>query len=216
MRSVSACVDGSVQVPVCPDRPATNGRVAGTAPRVDRKRGPIANRESRTVASIVNELLYAALRDYRSGWIPNEHLPLFNDRATRVLDFAAVEAESLGHNYLGTEHLLLGLLREDEGAAARYLLSRGLDLDHVRDAVVKVIGRRTSATPGELVPRARRALALAVDEVQRLGHGRVGTEHILQGIAREGQGVAAGILDRLGIDLEQLRQRKLTALSQID
>ena len=86
------------------------------------------------------------------------------------------------------------------------------------ETVERHIGRGQTPVSQELewVPRARRALALAVDEVRRLGHGRVYTEHILLGLAREGQGVAAGILDRLGIDLEQLQQRKLTALSQLD
>jgi len=178
----------------------------------------IAARESRTVTSTVSELLYSALQDYRPSWIPNEQLTLFNDRAKHVLDLAKEEADGFSHHYIGTEHLLLGLLREDEGAAGRFLRSRGVDLETVRDAVVHHIGRGTTPTAGEieLVPRARRVLALAVDEVRRLGHGRVGTEHLLQGLAREGQGVAAGILDRLGIDLEQLRHRRLTALSQVD
>ena len=178
----------------------------------------IAARESRTVASVVNELLYIALRDYRPSWIPKEHLALFNARAKHVLELAKAEAEGFSHNYIGTEHLLLGLLREDEGAAARFLRSRGVDLEQVRGAVVQHIGRGTSPVTGEIefVPRARRVLALTVDEMRRLGHLQVGTEHILQGLAREGQAVAAGILDRLGIDLDQLRQRKLTTLSQGD
>jgi ATP-dependent Clp protease ATP-binding subunit ClpC len=178
----------------------------------------IAARESRTVASVVNELLNSALGGYRSSWIPNEHLQLLNDRAKRVLTHAEEEARSFGHNYLGTEHLLLGLLREEQGAAVTYLNGRGVDLDKVREQVVRLIGRGTAppATELELVPRARRVLALAVDEARRHGHLRVGTEHILLGLALEGHGVGAGILDRLGVDLEQLRQRRLTGLSQMD
>ncbi|TMF01600.1 MAG: hypothetical protein E6I52_11090 [Chloroflexi bacterium] len=135
-----------------------------------------------------------------------------------IAKLATEEAHRWGHSYVGTEHLLLGLLADGEGAAARYLHDRGVQLDEVRKTVERHIGRGQTPVSQELewVPRARRALALAVDEVRRLGHGRVGTEHILLGLAREGQVVAAGILDRLGIDLEQLQQRKLTALSQLD
>jgi ATP-dependent Clp protease ATP-binding subunit ClpC len=178
----------------------------------------IAVRESRTVASVAGELLLTALQDYRPSWCPRDHLPLLNDRARHVLELATDEAHGFGHNYVGTEHLLLGLLVEEEGAASRYLVDRGVELDDVRRTIERHIGRGETAASQELelVPRARRALALAVDEVRRLGHGRVGTEHILLGLAREGQGVAAGILDRVGIDIEQLRQRKLTALSQLD
>ena len=178
----------------------------------------IAVNESRTVASVAGELLFSALQDYRPSWSPKDHLPLLNDRARRVLELATEEAHRWGHSYVGTEHLLLGLLADGEGAAARYLHGRGVQLDEVRETVERHIGRGQTPASQELewVPRARRALALAVDEVRRLGHGRVGTEHILLGLAREGQGVAAGILDRLGIDLEQLQQRKLTALSQLD
>jgi len=178
----------------------------------------IAVNESRTIASVAGELLFSALQDYRPSWSPRDHLPLLNDRARHVLELATEEAHRWGHSYVGTEHLLLGLLADGEGAAARYLHDRGVQLDEVRKTVERHIGRGQTPVSQELewVPRARRALALAVDEVRRLGHGRVGTEHILLGLAREGQGVAAGILDRLGIDLEQLQQRKLTALSQLD
>lgn len=178
----------------------------------------IATRESRTVANLVNELLYSALSEYRSSWIPSEHLQLFNDRAKHVLELAQEEARGFAHSYIGTEHLLLGLLREEEGAAAAYLTGRGVTLDLVREQVQRIIGRGAAveSLDFELVPRARRVLALAVDRVQRLGHQRVGTEHILLGLALEGQGIGAGILDRLGVDVEQLRQRRLTALSQVD
>jgi hypothetical protein len=178
----------------------------------------IADRESRTVASVVSELLYTAIGQYRPSWLPREHLQIFNDRARNVLDLAKEEAHSFGHNYIGTEHLLLGLLRESEGAAASYLTGRGVEIDKVRDAVLKMIGRGQAPESSEieLVPRARRVLALAVEEVRRQQHGRVGTEHILLALALEGQGVGAGILDRLGVDVEQLRQRRLTSLSQVD
>ncbi len=178
----------------------------------------VAARESRTIASVVNELLYTALRDYRPTWVPSEHLQVFNDRARHVLDLAREEAHGFNHHYIGTEHLLLGLLREGEGGAARFLASRGVDLAKVREAIAYHVKRGETPAPGdiELVPRARRALALAVAEARSFDHAHVGTEHILLGLAREGQGVAAGILERLGLDLDQLRQRKLTMLSQVD
>ena len=178
----------------------------------------IAVRESRTVASVANELLYQALSTYRSGWIPSEHLQLLNDHSKHVLDLAKEEAHGLGHNYLGTEHLLLALLRDADGAAARYLAERGVGLDQVRDQVIALIGRGSGADSAdvEMTPRTRRVMALAVDHVQRHGHVRVGTEHLLLGLALEGQGVAAGILERLGLDLEQLGQRRLTTLSQLE
>ena len=178
----------------------------------------IAARESRTVASVVNELLYQALSTYRSGWIPSEHLKLLNGRATHVLELAKEEALALGHDYIGTEHLLLGLLREDDAGAARYLAGHGIEPDKVRDQVIALIGRGNGSESSdiEMSPRTRRVMAIAVDHVQRHGHVRVGTDHLLMGLALEGQGVAAGILERFGIDLEQLGQRRITTLSQLE
>jgi ATP-dependent Clp protease ATP-binding subunit ClpC len=176
----------------------------------------IASREARTVASVVAELLLYALPTYRPAWIPDEHLPLLNARAKRALDLAAEEARGFNHSYFGTEHLLLGLLRDEQCAAARFLKSRGVEIDAVRTAVLRHVGRGDKPMAGELqtAPRARRSLALAVDEARSRGHERVGTEHLLLGIAREGQGIAAGILERLGVDLDQLRRRSLTGLSE--
>jgi hypothetical protein len=177
----------------------------------------IAARESRTVASVANELLFSGLRTYRPSWMPKEHLQLFNNRAKHVLELAKEEANSFDHNYIGTEHLLLGLLREEEGAAAQFLESQGIKIEQVREGVLRHIGRGEPYS-GEidLTPRARRMLALAVEEAHNLDHGRVGTEHILLGLAREGHGIAAGILERLGLDIEELRQRKPSLLSQLD
>jgi ATP-dependent Clp protease ATP-binding subunit ClpC len=178
----------------------------------------VAARESRTVASVVSELLHFALREQRPAWIPDEHLRLFNDRARRALALAREEARDFDHSYLGTEHLLLGLLREDEGAAARFLTGQGVEIETVRDALVRIVGRGDKPASGdpEYAPRARRVLALAVDEARRLGHAQVGTAHVLLGVAREGRGIAAGILERLGLDLEQLRQRGLPGASEVD
>jgi hypothetical protein len=181
--------DTEVQVPSSKDR-----RRLEVPAYLHEQLRKIAARESRTVASVASELLYFAVRDHRSGWIPNEHLQLFNGRARHVLDLAKEEALSFDHTYLGTEHLLLGLLREDQASAAQYLASRGIELDKVRDAVLHHIGRGDKPVSGELdyTPRTRRVLALTVDGAQSLGHDRIGTEHILLGLAREGQGIAAG------------------------
>jgi hypothetical protein len=120
----------------------------------------------------------------------------FTDRARRVLDQAQDEAHRLNHNYIGTEHLLLGLVHEREGVAARVLTERGVDLGQVRSAVERIIGRaeRPPAGPIGLTPRAKRALELAVDEAGRLEHDYVGTEHLLLGLVREGEGVAVDVL----------------------
>jgi ATP-dependent Clp protease ATP-binding subunit ClpC len=205
--------DTEVQVPSSKDR-----RRLEVPAYLHEQLQQIAARESRTVASVASELLHFALRDHRPRWIPNEHLKLFNGRARHVLDLAKEEALSFDHNYIGTEHLLLGLLREDQGSAAQYLTSQGVELEKVREAVLHHIGRGDKPASGEIeyTPRTRRALALAVDGAHSLGHDRIGTEHILLGLAREGQGVAAGVLERMGIDLEELRQRKLPVLSQLD
>jgi hypothetical protein len=205
--------DTEVQVPSSKDR-----RRLEVPAYLHEQLSKIAAKESRTVASVASELLYYAVRDHRSGWIPNDHLQLFNRRARHVLDLAMEEALSFDHNYLGTEHLLLGLLREDQGSAAQYLASRGIELDKVREAVLHHIGRgdKAASDQPEYTPRTRRALALTVEGAQTLGHDRIGTEHILLGLVREGTGIAAGILERAGIDLEELRQRKLPLLSQLD
>jgi len=205
--------DAEVQVPSSKDR-----RRLEVPAYLHEQLRQIALRESRTVASVASELLYVAVRDHRSGWIPNDHLQLLNGRARRVLDLAKEEALGFDHNYLGTEHLLLGLVREEEGSAGRYLASRGIALEKVRDAVMHHIGGGDAAAAGEpeYTPRTRRALALTVEAARGLGHDRIGTEHVLLGLAREGQGIAAGILERMGVDLDELRQRKLSLLSQLD
>jgi ATP-dependent Clp protease ATP-binding subunit ClpA len=178
----------------------------------------IAASESRTVASVATELLHFALDDRRATWMPDHHLPLLNERARHVLDLAQDEARDHRHNYLGTEHLLLGLLREDQGAAASFLSGRGIRLDPVRSLVARIVGRgreRESLTV-ELTPRGRRVLALAVEQAQAHGHERVGTEHILLGLALEAKGLAMTILTHLGLDAEQIRQRDPASLSQDD
>jgi ATP-dependent Clp protease ATP-binding subunit ClpC len=140
----------------------------------------------------------------------------FSERARRVLTAAQEEAQHLNHNYIGTEHILLGLIREEEGVAAKVLMSMGVTLSKVRSAVEYIIGRGEKATTGEigLTPRAKRVIELAIDEARRLGHNYIGTEHLLLGLLHEGEGVAAGVLESFGITLEQARSEVVRIQSQ--
>src|SRR6266700_6645280 len=126
----------------------------------------------------------------------------FNDRAKRVLALAQDEAIRFNHNYIGTEHLLLGLVREGEGVAARVLDSLGVALSKVRTAVEFIIGRGDQTTsPSEITlsPRTKKVIELAIDEARRMGHGWIGSEHLLLGLIREGEGIASGIIEALGV-----------------
>ncbi|MFH1639515.1 MAG: ATP-dependent Clp protease ATP-binding subunit [Chloroflexota bacterium] len=139
----------------------------------------------------------------------------FSERARRVLTLAQEEAQHLNHNYIGTEHILLGLVREEEGVAAKVLVNLGTGLNKVRSAVEFIIGRGEKPGSGEigLTPRAKRVIELAIDEARHLGHNYIGTEHLLLGLLREGEGVAAGVLDSLGITLERARAETVRILS---
>ena len=136
-------------------------------------------------------------------------------RARSVLALAQDEAQRLNHNYLGTEHLLLALIREGEGVAARVLRELGVELEQVRREVEQVVGVGDQEVQGELclTPRTKKVLELAVDEAKRLDHAYVGTEHFLLGLLREGEGVAARVLHHLGVDLETVRTRVHQVLS---
>src|SRR5438445_529852 len=138
----------------------------------------------------------------------------FTERARRVLTLAQEEALRFNHNYIGTEHLLLGLVRE--GEAAKVLANLGVELNKVRSAVEFIIGRGDRAVMGEigLTPRAKKVIELAVDEARRLGHHYIGTEHLLLGLVREGEGIAAGVLESLGVSLDKVRAEVTRILSQ--
>jgi ATP-dependent Clp protease ATP-binding subunit ClpC len=138
----------------------------------------------------------------------------FTDRSRRVVVLAQEEARRLDHNYIGTEHILLGLIRESDGYAARALESLGISLDAVREQVEEIIGRGQEAPSGPVpfTPRAKKVLALSLRESLQLGHNYIGTEHILLGLLREGDGVAAQVLVRLGADLNRVRERVIRLL----
>jgi ATP-dependent Clp protease ATP-binding subunit ClpA len=161
----------------------------------------IAETEDRTVTSVLNQLLFQALQGYQPTWIPSKHLSRFNEHAQQVLAFAREEALFFNHQYIGTEHLLGGLLREQEGIAALALEQLGVALDAVRAALEKKIGRGDHPVQEEIdyVPRVRKVLSLALDEAERQGSAYVRTEHILLGMVRDGGGVGADILDTLGV-----------------
>ncbi|MCH9009872.1 MAG: ATP-dependent Clp protease ATP-binding subunit [Chloroflexi bacterium] len=139
----------------------------------------------------------------------------FSERARRVLSLAQEEAQRFNHNYIGTEHILLGLVRETDGIAARVLSNLGVELHKVRSAVEFIIGRGERTAPGEigLTPRAKKVIELAVDEARRLNHHYIGTEHLLIGLMREGEGVAAGVLESLGVNLDKVRGEASRILS---
>ena len=140
----------------------------------------------------------------------------FTERARRVLTLAQEEAHRFNHNYIGTEHILLGLVREGDGVAAKVLSNLGVELNKVRSAVEFIIGRGDRTVLGEigLTPRAKKVIELAVDEARRLGHSYIGTEHLLLGLVREGEGIAAGVLESLGVNIERVRAETTRILSQ--
>jgi ATP-dependent Clp protease ATP-binding subunit ClpC len=139
----------------------------------------------------------------------------FTDRARRVVVLAQEEARMLNHNYIGTEHILLGLIHEGEGVAAKALESLSISLDGVREQVQEIIGQGQQAPSGHIpfTPRAKKVLELSLREALQLGHNYIGTEHILLGLIREGEGVAAQVLVKLGADLNRVRQQVIQLLS---
>ena len=144
---------------------------------------------------------------------PSGHIP-FTPQAKKVLELSLSESKALGHHYIGTEHILLGLIREGKGVGAKALESLGISLDTVRQQVQEIIGQGQHAPSGHIpfTPAAKEVLELALSESKALGHHYVGTEHILLGLIREGDGVAAQVLVRLGADLNRVRQQVIQLL----
>ncbi|AGG07165.1 ATP-dependent Clp protease ATP-binding subunit [Dehalococcoides mccartyi] len=140
----------------------------------------------------------------------------FSERARRVLTYAQEEAQSLNHNYIGTEHILLGLVREEEGVAARVLVNMDVNLAKVRSAVEFILGRGEHPATSEtgLTSRAKKVIELGIDEARNLGHNYIGTEHLLLGLLREGEGAAAGVLESFGVTVEKVRTEVGRILNQ--
>jgi hypothetical protein len=151
----------------------------------------------------------------REGFYDRTVFERFTDRARRVVVLAQDEARVLNHNYIGTEHLLLGLIREGEGVAARALESLGVSLEVARREIEEIIGSGGQSPSGHIpfTPRAKKVLELSLREAQQLGHNYLGTEHILLGLIREGEGVAAQVLEKLGADLARVRREVVHILS---
>jgi ATP-dependent Clp protease ATP-binding subunit ClpC len=140
----------------------------------------------------------------------------FTDRARKVVVLAQEEARLLNHNYIGTEHILLGLIHEDEGVAAETLGSIGISLEAVRAQVKEIVGRGRQSPPAHIpfTPRAKKVLELSLREARQLGHNYIGTEHILLGLIREGAGVAAQVLKQFGADLTRVRDEVLAVIGE--
>src|SRR3990172_4245743 len=138
----------------------------------------------------------------------------FTDRARKVLTLAQDEAQRFNHSYIGTEHLLLGLVRERDGVAGRVLENMNVELAKVRTAVEFTIGRGNRPVVGEvgLTSEGKRVIELAIDEARQLGHNYIGTEHLLLGLVREGEGIAAGVLESLGVNLDKARSEVIRVI----
>lgn len=175
----------------------------------------IAETEDRTVASVLGEALWLGLGSYQPTWIPNKHLRKLNERARHVLELAREEAIALGHDYIGTEHLLLGTLSEAGNMAAEVLTTLGVTLDRARAAAEERIGRGEVGMGKEMdyTPRVRTVMGLAMDEAEKLGGGYVRAEHILLGIVRDSGGMGAELLDTFGV-LGAVRKQILTRLGR--
>jgi hypothetical protein len=145
-----------------------------------------------------------------------ERFDKFTEQARKVLSLAQEEAQRFNHNYIGTEHLLLGLIREGDSTAVKVLSNLGAEPDKVRSAVEFIIGRGDRIVLGDigLTPRSKKVMELAVDEARRLNHHYVGTEHLLLGLVREGEGIAGGVLESLGVNLEKVRTQTIQVLNR--
>ena len=142
----------------------------------------------------------------------------FSERARRVLSIAQEEAHRFNHNYIGTEHILLGLTRETDGVAAKVLTDLGAELNKVRGSLEFIIGKGDNDSFNDigLTPRAKKVIELAIDEARRLRHNYIGTEHLLVGLLREGEGVPSGILESFGITLDDVRERVFQVLNEYE
>ncbi len=140
----------------------------------------------------------------------------FTRQARKVLSLAQEEAQRLRHNYIGTEHLLLGLVREREGVAGKVIINLGIDLEKVRKAVEDTAGRGDHVVLGEigLTPHAKKVIELAVDEARHLNHDYIGTEHLLLGLLREGEGRGSDMLESIGLSLQEVRAKTLQILNE--
>jgi uncharacterized protein (DUF697 family) len=162
----------------------------------------------------VGQLATHVTEEEREQPRPRPRFEKFTEHARRVLNLAQEEARRFNHDYIGTEHFLLGLLRDKEGVAAKVLTGLGVSLGKIRSAVEFIMGRGEKPSTGEigLTSRAKRVIELSIDEARRLGHDYIGTEHLLLGLLLEGGGIAASVLDSLGVTLEKARVETIKVL----
>lgn len=177
----------------------------------------IAIEEDRTVSSVVQEIINLGLSQYDSRARGAAGSERYTERARRALEFAREETQPFNHHYLGTEHLLLGLLRESEGVAGRVLRKLGVELEPVREYIAYHMGRGSGPAPTELpyAPRARRSLRLAEEEAERLDSPYVGTEHLLLGLVRVQDGMGARILGNF-VALDRVRNETLRLILMLN
>jgi ATP-dependent Clp protease ATP-binding subunit ClpC len=176
----------------------------------------IADAEQRTVASVVHEILLPGIHNYQPAWLPGDREKL-STRAARVLERTEGDVpRRFNHNYVGTEHLLLALAEADGGVAPHVLQDLGVDAAAVSGRLVAIIGRGDQPPRGQpdYAPRVRKVLGIALREASNLDHGFVGTGHLLLAIVREGQGIATGILQRMGVGLDTVAERVTQALAR--
>jgi excisionase family DNA binding protein len=192
MRKGTAQMAGMAAKPALPPTP---GLIQRGVKLIARRRESESHEETESLAVIMQR----------------DRFDRFTNRARHVLALAQEEAIRFRHNYIGTEHLLLGLVREGDGVACKVLMSLGVELDRVRSGVEFIIGRGDRPAVGEigLTPRAKKVIKLAMDEARRLDHHYIGTEHLLLGLLREGEGIAVGVLESLGISLQDVRAQTL-------
>ena len=185
---------------------------------LQRQRVPAASEPRGDPLSALTQLVYKLFGGSKSGVATpvSNGFGRFTTSGRNTLSFAQEEARRLHHNYMGTEHLLLGLVRENEGIGAQVLKSMGVDLEKVRFSVEFIIGQGEREATGEvqLTPRAKKVIELAVDEARRLDHQYIGSEHVLLGLIREGHGIGAGVLEKLGVDLRAARAKTLELLEE--
>src|SRR5439155_1046284 len=193
----------------------SKSRISLRRNRTLRKTPPTMERIHHATTTVASPPKLGVVEDTGRAHETRSTFEKFTERARKVFSLAQEEAQRFNHNYIGTEHLLLGLVREGDGIAARVLANLGVQLPKVRSAVEFIIGRGDGLVVGDpgLTPRAKKVIELAMDEARRLNNHYIGTEHLLLGLVREGEGIAAGVLESLGVSLEKVRRQVMQVVS---
>jgi hypothetical protein len=215
--SVNAAATGAVQVEELSKRLASLEKAAKTLKEPEKIKAEVRDLRGSVgaLSATVRQFVTSVTEEERERPRTASRFEKFTERARRVLTLAQEEAKHFNHDYIGTEHFLLGLLREKEGVAAKVLTKLGASLSDVRSALelILVHGEKPSTSDIGLTPRAKRVIELAISEARQLGHNYIGTEHLLLGLLREGGGVANAVLDNFGVTLEKARAGTAKVLS---